>query len=81
MVLIICLGYTPLHYKCQYADSELVKAMMENGGDPDAMDKRGITAKDYCCRGCSRYDCADKCKLIQGIYTILILELFISSKI
>ena len=40
--------------------------MMENGGDPDAMDKDGVTAKDYCCRGCCSLDCAEKCKQIQG---------------
>ena len=52
---------------------------MEYGADPNAMDRRGVTAKDYCCRAC--YDCADKCKLIQGILIILILELIILEKI
>lgn len=40
--------------------------MMENGGDPEAMDKNGLTPKDVCCNCCD-HDCADKCKLIQGI--------------
>ena len=54
---------------------------MEIGDDLYAIDKYGRTAKDYCCRGCFHYDCKNKCKLIQGISIILILELFISSKI
>ena len=54
---------------------------MENGADLNAMDRTGVTTKDYCCRGCYEIDCADKCKLIQGISIILILDLFISSKI
>ena len=53
---------------------------MENGADLNAMDRTGVTTKDYCCRGCLQR-CSDKCKLIQGISIILILDLFISSKI
>jgi hypothetical protein len=81
MIFIICLGVTPLHRACRVYGIEAVKALMENGADPNAMDRRGVTAKDYCCRGCYRNDCADRCKLVQGISIILILDLFISSKI
>ena len=73
-------GYTPLHSACQYSGIEAVRALMENGADLDAMDRAGATTKDYCCRACYN-DSADKCKLIQGISIILILDLFISSKI
>ena len=51
-----------------------MRALIENGGDLDAMDRDRATAKDYCCRGCYEYDCEDKCELIQGILIILILE-------
>ena len=74
MIFIICVGFTPLHNACQDFGIEAVRALMENGADLNAMDRTGATAKDYCCRGCYRYDCADKCKLIQGISIILIFK-------
>ena len=66
MILIICVGYTPLHRACQFKHIQRVKAVMENGGDPDATGNDGAAAKDYCCRSCSKYDCDNKYKLIQG---------------
>ena len=80
MIFIICVGITPLHTQCQFSPIEAVRALVENGADLDAMARTGLTAKDSCCRAC-RNDCADSCKLIQGISIILILDLFISSKI
>ena len=79
MIFIICLGFTLLYLACQYKSIELLRDLVENGVDLlDAMDRDGATAKDYCCRGCfDEYDCEDKCKLIQGISIILILELLI----
>jgi ankyrin repeat protein len=77
MIFIICVGFTPLHTACQVYGIDLVRALMENGADPKAMDRRGFTTKDYCCRDCLRYNCEEKCKLIQGIFIILILDLFI----
>ena len=78
MIFIICLGFTLLYLACQYKSIDLLRDLVENGVDLDAMDRDGATAKDYCCRGCiDENDCVDKCKLIQGISIILILELLI----
>ena len=70
MIFIICVGYTHLHRACRSYGIEVVKILMENGADLNAIDRRGATAKDYCCRGCVDDYCANKCKLIQGISII-----------
>ena len=36
-------GYTPLHVASKYADTELVKIFLENGADPNALDRYSNT--------------------------------------
>jgi len=40
------LGFTPLHLAAKYGLDEIAELLMEYGGDPDASDERGCTAKD-----------------------------------
>jgi len=63
-----CTGDTPLHKNCVNGEEHVVRGLLENGGDPNAVNNNDESVTDKCCLTCYYNDnCMKKCKLVQGV--------------
>ena len=57
-----------MHKSCVNAEEHIVRGLLENGGDPNAVNNNNESVMDKCCITCYYGgDCMKKCNLVQGI--------------